>query len=131
MDQLQDESTTKSVEEITHDSTFSVLTELNVPDNNRVLDQPAEFDTKREFDSDGDEAYMLKEGDPSTDLQEDHINEAEKDIEELELVNLFFEDSSSSATLYPEILQQKEKNLSEFAYRHNLGSIDDIWMKVN
>ncbi|XP_042415652.1 DExH-box ATP-dependent RNA helicase DExH7, chloroplastic-like isoform X3 [Zingiber officinale] len=129
MDQLQDESTTKSVEEITCDSTFSVLTELNVPDNNRVLDQPAEFDTKQEFDSDGDEVYMLKDVDSSTNLQADPINEAEKDIEELELDNLFSEDSSSSSTLYPEILQQKKKNLSEFAYRHNLGSIDDIWMK--
>ncbi|KAL6650601.1 hypothetical protein ACP70R_009526 [Stipagrostis hirtigluma subsp. patula] len=50
--------------------------------------------------------------------------------EEVELDNLFFEDSSAWEAVAPDILkQQKLEKLSHDGYGHLLGNIDDIWKK--
>lgn len=50
--------------------------------------------------------------------------------EEVELDNLFFEDSSTWEVVAPEILkQQKIEKLSHDGYGHLLGNIDDVWKK--
>lgn len=55
----------------------------------------------------------------------------ETEQEEVELDNLFFEDSSAWEAVAPEILkQQKIEKLSHDGYGHLLGNIDDIWKKV-
>jgi uncharacterized membrane protein (DUF485 family) len=62
------------------------------------------------------------------DVGETCTKEAE---EEVELDNLFFEDSSTWEEVAPEILkQQKIEKLSHDGYGHLLGNIDDIWKKV-
>ncbi|XP_062225671.1 DExH-box ATP-dependent RNA helicase DExH7, chloroplastic isoform X2 [Phragmites australis] len=54
----------------------------------------------------------------------------ETEQEEVELDNLFFEDSSAWEAVAPEILkQQKIEKLSHDGYGHLLGNIDDIWKK--
>ncbi|KAM0916755.1 hypothetical protein ACQ4PT_010076 [Festuca glaucescens] len=61
------------------------------------------------------------------DVGETCTKEAE---EEVELDNLFFEDSSTWEEVAPEILkQQKIEKLSHDGYGHLLGNIDDIWKK--
>ncbi|GJN02913.1 hypothetical protein PR202_ga20305 [Eleusine coracana subsp. coracana] len=54
----------------------------------------------------------------------------ETEEEEVELDNLFFEDSSAWDAVAPEILkQQKLEKLAHDGYGHLLGNIDDIWKK--
>lgn len=54
----------------------------------------------------------------------------EVEEEEVELDNLFFEDSSAWEAVAPEISkQQKIEKLSHDGYGHLLGNIDDIWKK--
>jgi ATP-dependent RNA helicase DHX29 len=63
------------------------------------------------------------------DVEETCTKEAEE--EEVELDNLFFEDSSTWEVVAPEILkQQKIEELSHDGYGHLLGNIDDVWKKV-
>lgn len=65
----------------------------------------------------------------SKDVDETSTKEVEE--EEVELDNLFFEDSSAWEAVAPEILkQQKIEKLSHDGYGHLLGNIDDIWKKV-
>uniref|UniRef100_A0A0E0P9C1 Probable ATP-dependent RNA helicase spindle-E n=1 Tax=Oryza rufipogon TaxID=4529 RepID=A0A0E0P9C1_ORYRU len=64
----------------------------------------------------------------SKDVDETSTKEVEE--EEVELDNLFFEDSSAWEAVAPEILkQQKIEKLSHDGYGHLLGNIDDIWKK--
>ena len=65
----------------------------------------------------------------SNDVGETCTKEVEE--EEVELDNLFFEDSSAWEVVAPEVLkQQKIENLSHDGYGHLLGNIDDVWKKV-
>ncbi|KAL6885885.1 hypothetical protein ACP4OV_010146 [Aristida adscensionis] len=60
------------------------------------------------------------------DVSETCTKEVEE--EDIELDNLFFEDSSAWEAVAPEILkQQKLEKLSHDGYGHLLGNIDDIW----
>ncbi|KAJ4756658.1 ATP-dependent RNA helicase [Rhynchospora pubera] len=60
--------------------------------------------------------------DPTAKMSEDKVEE-----EEVELDNLFFEDSSTDN---PDILkQEKSGKVSNDGYGHMLGNIDDIWKK--
>nr|CAB3484538.1 unnamed protein product [Digitaria exilis] len=55
----------------------------------------------------------------------------ETEEEEVELGNMFFEDSSAWDAVAPEILKQQQiEKLSHDGYGHLLGNIDDIWKKV-
>lgn len=55
----------------------------------------------------------------------------EVEEEEVELDNLFFEDSSAWEVVAPEILKQQQiEKLSHDGYGHLLGNIDDVWKKV-
>ncbi|CAM0904619.1 unnamed protein product [Alopecurus aequalis] len=64
----------------------------------------------------------------SKDVGETCTKEVEE--EEVELDNLFFEDSSAWEVVAPEVLkQQKIDNLSHDGYGHLLGNIDDVWKK--
>uniref|UniRef100_A0A453BZZ0 ATP-dependent RNA helicase DHX29 DSRM-like domain-containing protein n=2 Tax=Aegilops tauschii subsp. strangulata TaxID=200361 RepID=A0A453BZZ0_AEGTS len=54
----------------------------------------------------------------------------EVEEEEVELDNLFFEDSSAWEVVAPEILKQQQiEKLSHDGYGHLLGNIDDVWKK--
>ncbi|KAF8762551.1 hypothetical protein HU200_009326 [Digitaria exilis] len=54
----------------------------------------------------------------------------ETEEEEVELDNMFFEDSSAWDAVAPEILKQQQiEKLSHDGYGHLLGNIDDIWKK--
>ncbi|KAF8714746.1 hypothetical protein HU200_027269 [Digitaria exilis] len=54
----------------------------------------------------------------------------ETEEEEVELGNMFFEDSSAWDAVAPEILKQQQiEKLSHDGYGHLLGNIDDIWKK--
>ncbi|VAH32463.1 unnamed protein product [Triticum turgidum subsp. durum] len=54
----------------------------------------------------------------------------EVEEEEVELDNLFFEDSSAWEVVAPEILRQQQiEKLSHDGYGHLLGNIDDVWKK--
>ncbi|KAJ8476961.1 hypothetical protein OPV22_020688 [Ensete ventricosum] len=124
---LQEETTTKMTEEIACNSAFSISLELKASDDKQNLGQ------SKVVNLEADEADRLKAVDSSVSLLEGHVNETDKkteEAEELELDNLFSEDCSSSITLPAEIsTKKKKKSLSQFAFRYNLGSIDDIWMK--
>ncbi|CAL5067816.1 unnamed protein product [Urochloa decumbens] len=85
--------------------------------------------TEKKSDSLGniDEGPNLKKGIPK-----DVVDTCTKEIEEeeVELGNMFFEDSSAWDAVAPEILkQQKIEKLSHDGYGHLLGNIDDIWKK--
>nr|XP_018683580.1 PREDICTED: DExH-box ATP-dependent RNA helicase DExH7, chloroplastic isoform X2 [Musa acuminata subsp. malaccensis] len=124
---LQEESTTKMTEEIACNSAFTISLELKASDDQQNPGQ------SKVVNLEADEADHFKAVDSSVSLLEGHVNETDKkteEVEELELDNLFSEDCSSSITLPAEISTQKnKKSLSQFAFRYNLGSIDDIWMK--
>ncbi|URE11554.1 HA2 [Musa troglodytarum] len=124
---LQEESTTKMTEEIACNSAFSISLELKASDDQQNPGQ------SKVVNLEADEADCLKAVDSSVSLLEGHVNETDKkteEVEELELDNLFSEDCSSSIMLPAEIsTQKKKKSLSQFAFRYNLGRIDDIWMK--
>ncbi|KAM3367500.1 hypothetical protein ACQJBY_016223 [Aegilops geniculata] len=54
----------------------------------------------------------------------------EVEEEEVELDNLFFEDSSAWEVVAPEIFKQQQiEKLSHDGYGHLLGNIDDVWKK--
>lgn len=75
-----------------------------------------------------DEGSNLQKAIPK-DVGETCTKEVEE--EEVELDNLFFEDSSAWEAVAPEISkQQKIEKLSHDGYGHLLGNIDDIWKKV-
>ncbi|XP_064969057.1 DExH-box ATP-dependent RNA helicase DExH7, chloroplastic-like isoform X1 [Musa acuminata AAA Group] len=124
---LQEESTTKMTEEIACNSAVTISLELKASDDQQNPGQ------SKVVNLEADEADHFKAVDSSVSLLEGHVNETDKkteEVEELELDNLFSEDCSSSITLPAEISTQKnKKSLSQFAFRYNLGSIDDIWMK--
>lgn len=73
-----------------------------------------------------DEGSNLQKGIPK------EVVETCKEVEEeeVELGNMFFEDSSAWEVVAPEILkQQKLEKLSRDGYGHLLGNIDDVWKK--
>ncbi|KAG8082024.1 hypothetical protein GUJ93_ZPchr0014g47167 [Zizania palustris] len=77
----------------------------------KKIDSPAHMDEGKKISKDVDETLT-------------------KEVEEVELDNLFFEDSSAWEAVAPEILkQQKIEKLSHDGYGHLLGNIDDIWKK--
>jgi hypothetical protein len=85
----------------------------------------------------GNKSSSLVNTDDGSDLQKatpkDVIETSTKEVEEeeVELDNLFFEDSSAWDAAAPEILkQQKLEKLAHDGYGHLLGNIDDIWKKV-
>lgn len=129
MSGLQEESTTKMTEDIACNSAFTISLELKASDDQQNPGQ------SKVVNLEADEADHFKAVDSSVSVLEGHVNETDKkteEVEELELDNLFSEDCSSSITLPAEISTQKnKKSLSQFAFRYNLGSIDDIWMKVS
>lgn len=74
---------------------------------------------------DGDGNTLQREKDSCEPITESSENEVE---EEVELDNLFFEDSSTdNADVWK---QEKSEKLSNDGYGHMLGNIDDIWKKA-
>ncbi|WOL11159.1 DExH-box ATP-dependent RNA helicase DExH7, chloroplastic isoform X3 [Canna indica] len=129
-DAWQVEPTSSIMEDISCDSAFSVCSELEESDTKNNLTQLAAFDSEPVVDSDSGEGYIVKEADSSGGLLEEETDKKMEEVEELELDNLFSEDSSSSIALPADKLtQQRKKDLSQFSYTNNLGSIDEIWMK--
>lgn len=59
-------------------------------------------------------------------------NDADEDSGDIELGDMFLEDSSSGLVLHPEIVEmQKKEKMKELTSEKNLEKLEGIWKKVN
>nr|CAB3487075.1 unnamed protein product [Digitaria exilis] len=96
--------------------------------------KPSRRKTKGATESKSHSLGNVDEGsDSKKEIPKDVIETCTKETEEeeVELDNMFFEDSSAWDAVAPEILKQQQiEKLSHDGYGHLLGNIDDIWKKV-